>query len=153
MNKIALIVAVALLTFACTKKEEPNAGAAASALVPEKSITISSMGETMAFDKTNLYVKSGDDVDLTFKNASTTLKHNWVLTQPGKDNDVGIAGIRVGEAKGFVPDDPAVLAHTKLVDPSGQDKITFKAPPPGDYPYICTNAGHHTVMKGILHSK
>ena len=39
------------------------------------------------------------------------------------------------------------------LEPGQADSITFKAPAPGDYPYICTNAGHHTVMKGVLHSK
>ena len=155
MKKLALVLVTTAMIFGCTKKDDtaatPTTGA--TAVVLDKNVNIGSVGETMAYDKTELTVPAGQDITLTFKNNSTTLKHNWVLVQPGKDNDVGIAGIKAGEAKGFIPDDPAVLAHTKLVDPNGSDTVTFKAPPSGDYPYICTNAGHHTVMKGTLHSK
>jgi len=138
----------------CTKKEDSGGGASEkSAAQSDKNVNIASVGETMAYDKTELTVPAGQDITLTFKNNSTTLQHNWVLTQPGKDNEVGLEGIKAGLSKGFVPDNPAVLAHTKLVDANGSDTITFKAPPAGDYPYICTNAGHHMVMKGTLHSK
>ena len=79
--------ALILIVSSCTKKTE-NAGegtsapAATNAKAPEKNITIGSVGETMAYDKTDLYVKSGDQVTLTFNNASTTLEHNWVLVKP-----------------------------------------------------------------------
>lgn len=146
----------------CTKKADEGVDAAgiAAANNPaqlETTQNIGSVGETMAYDKTELTVKSGAEITLNFKNNSSTLQHNWVLTKPGTDNDVGLAGIKAGLKKGFISDDPAItadiLAHTKLVDPGQADTVIFKAPPAGDYPYICTNAGHHTVMKGILHSK
>lgn len=148
------LVMTAVALNGCTKKAGPGGADAAST---NNSPTISAIGETMQFDKTELTVKAGEQVTLTFMNPSTTLKHNWVLTQSGKDNDVGLAGIKAGEEKQFIPDAAPekdyVIAHTKLVDVKGQETITFTAPPAGDYPYICTNAGHHTVMKGTLHSK
>ena len=144
------LIALSLVTPACTKSSDSGSSSSAT---PEKAVSLGSVGETMAFDKTEMTVPAGQDVTVTFKNNSTTLQHNWVLVQPGKENDVGIAGIKAGPAKGFIPDDPAVIAHTKLLDAGGSDTITFKAPAAGDYPYICTNAGHHTVMKGVLHSK
>jgi azurin len=153
-----VILALATLTN-CTKSnnEAGDAAGVAAANGPESNINIGSVGETMAFDRTELTVKSGEQITLNFKNNSSTLQHNWVLVKPGTENDVGLAGIKAGMSKGFIPDDPAVaadvLAHTKLVDPGKTDTVTFKAPAAGDYPYICTNAGHHTVMKGVLHSK
>jgi len=157
LNLLGVLLLTSFLAFAfggCTKKDDgASSSSGGSAATLDKTVNIGSVAETMAYDKTEISVPAGQDITLTFKNNSTTLQHNWVLTQPGKDNDVGLAGIKAGLAKGFVPDDPAVLAHTKLVDAGGSDTITFKAPPAGDYPYICTNAGHHMVMKGILHSK
>jgi azurin len=159
------ILTLALIT-ACTKKSDSEAGDAAGIAAANKpaaageisnNLNIGSVGETMAYDKNDLTVKADTDVTLTMKNNSTTLQHNWVLVKPGTENDVGLAGIKAGVSKGFISDDPTtakdILAHTKLIDPQGADSITFKAPPAGDYPYICTNAGHHTVMKGVLHSK
>jgi len=154
MKNIIVLLTTLVLFGGCTKNSggsSSDSGTAGS--TTEKNLSVGSVGETMAYDKTELTVPAGQSITLTFKNNSTTLKHNWVLTNPGKDNDVGIAGIKVGEAKGYVPDSPDVLAHTKLVDSGGSDTITFKAPAAGDYPFICTNAGHHTVMKGTLHSK
>jgi azurin len=153
MKKILLPLMVLALISGCTKNSGSGSASDAGSATPEKTISLGSVAETMAYDKTDLTVPAGQDITLTFKNNSTTLQHNWVLTQPGKENEVGLAGIKAGAEKGFIPDDPAVLAHTKLVDAGGSDTITFKAPPAGDYPFICTNAGHHTVMKGTLHSK
>jgi azurin len=156
-----LITTLVLFT-GCTKKSDDvgDAAGVAAANNPAQLDTtqnIGSVGETMAYDKSDLNVKSGADITLNFKNNSTTLQHNWVLVKPGTENDVGLAGIKAGLKKGFIPDDaataPDILAHTKLVEPGQADSVTFKAPAPGDYPYICTNAGHHTVMKGVLHSK
>lgn len=155
MRIVLITLMFLILVTACTKKsgEVGDVAGVAAANKTESNIDLSSVGETMAYDKTNLNVKAGDQITLNFKNNSTTLQHNWVLVQPGKDNEVGLAGIQAGPSKGFIPESPSVLAHTKLVDPSKSDTLTFKAPPAGDYPYICTNAGHHTVMKGVLHSK
>jgi azurin len=147
MKKLMIICAALMAITACTKKSD--SGSATVNNTP----SLSSVGETMQFSQTELTVKAGEKVTLTFKNPSTTLDHNWVLTKPGKDNDVGLAGIKVGKAKDFIPDDSNIIAHTRLVAPGGEDTITFTAPPAGDYPYICTNAGHHMVMKGTLHSK
>lgn len=184
----ALAVSTLSALSACTKNDSSNtapAGTAGTAGAPgtstapaeptkadgnvklENNITIASVGETMAFDKTDLYVKAGDQVKLKFVNNSTTLAHNWVLVKPGKSDDVGNAGMQAGAEKNYLPDSPDVIKATRLVPPKGQpyaDKtsekstgesaqISFTAPAAGDYPYICTNAGHHTVMKGVLHAK
>jgi azurin len=172
---LILVLALGAAT-ACTKSDDSSKGeaptassptsAAATSVAAEKDITIASVGEQMQFDKTELTVKAGEEITLKFLNNSTTLAHNWVLVKPGKEDDVGNAGVQAGAEKNYVPKSTDVLAYTRLLPPKGQkyaDKpsevstgvitITFKAPPAGDYPYICTNAGHHTVMKGVLHSK
>ena len=37
-----------------------------------------------------------------------------------------------------------------MTEPGGAEEVTFDAPPPGQYPYICTDPGHYLVMKGTL---
>ncbi|MBK9294077.1 MAG: hypothetical protein IPM57_06465 [Oligoflexia bacterium] len=147
LSFISCLLIVMFLSFACTR---PGGNQPVSK-VPEKNITISTVGETMLFDKRELYVKAGEEITLTFVNNATTMKHNWLLVTPGKADEIGILGAKAGEAKQFVPESSDVLATTKLIG-KGQDVIKFKAPPSGQYPYICTFPGHYTVMRGTLHS-
>ena len=150
MNKLKILVPLAVLiafsTLSCTRE-----GSKPSAKLPEKNPVISTLGETLLFDKSDLYVKAGDDITLKFINNASAMKHNFVLVKPGKADEVGIAGIKAGEIKDYIPDSPDMVAHTKLIG-KGEEIITFKAPSAGDYPYICSSAGHHTVMRGMLHS-
>jgi azurin len=172
MMKMALMLLMTLtLTLplaSCTKRADQKIP---TPIKLESIITIGSQGESLAFDKYDLFVKAGDKITLTFRNNSTTLAHNWVLTKPGKADEVGVAGIKAGPVKNNVPDGSSassndVLASTRLVPPKGQKfldnqsdistgetTITFTAPNGGDYPYICSNMGHHVVMKGMLHAK
>lgn len=135
-----------LAGIACT-----NSPATPKDISPKKEITISTLGEAMMFDKNELYVKSGEEITLTFVNNASFLKHNFVLVKPGKGEEVGRAGTKAGEAGDFTPNSPDVIAHTKLIG-HGKEILKFKAPAPGDYPYICSFPGHYNVMKGILHS-
>ena len=118
-----------------------------------QSVELSSVGDTMAYDKTLLEAKPGQSVSLTFHNVATSpaMQHDWVLVKPGKEEAVATAAIAAGPGKDYMPDSPDILAHTKLTKPGESDSITFKAPDvPGDYPYICTYPGHFALMKGIL---
>ena len=46
-------------------------------------------------------------------------------------------------------DDPRVIAATPLCDKGGTVMVQFIAPPPGDYPFLCST--HPEDMRGILH--
>jgi len=114
-------------------------------------VRIGAVGETMAFDKTTFEVKAGSDVTVIFKNVSKTLEHNWVLTEPGKDQTVAMEGIKAGGDKGWFAKTADVIAFTKMIKPGGEEKVSFKAPTkPGSYPYICTFPGHSAMMKGTM---
>jgi azurin len=65
---------------------------------------------------------------------------------------VAKAAVAAGENSGWVPrGDRRILAATPPC-PKGQHvSVDFIAPPPGDYPFLCTNPGHGEVMHGILH--
>jgi len=120
----------------------------------DKAITfrIASVDNSMAFDTTTLKVKQGQQVRLVFHNEATVaaLPHNWVLVEPGTATAVASAGIQAGKSHDYVPDSPDVIAHAKLAAPGETVDVTFTAPKPGTYPYICTVPGHAAVMKGQL---
>ncbi len=116
-------------------------------------LALGTVGETMAYDQTSLTVKSGQTVHLVLANHATSavMRHNWVLVQPGHEADVATAGMTVGESGGYIPQgDANVIANTPLSTPGGTVDVTFTAPAPGAYPYICTFPGHYLVMKGTL---
>jgi azurin len=115
-------------------------------------IEIASVGDTMAFDKKTLTVPAGSTVHLVLKNHGTiaAMTHNWVLVKPGTEAKVAAAGLEKGPAGGYFAQTDDVLAATPLAQPKADAEITFKAPEPGKYPYICTFPGHYVVMKGEL---
>ncbi len=121
------------------------------------SLEIGTSGDSLTFDKTTLAAKPGQAVKLTFhNNASKTsaLQHNWVLVKTGTENDVAQAAMQAGAEKGWLPDSPNILAHTKMINPGESDEISFRAPSTsGSYPYLCSFPGHATTMKGTLEVK
>lgn len=163
---LVLLVTALVLAPACTKKTDAPATdaaapaaetAAATATAPTgeatATIEISSDGDNIAFNKTELKCKAGETVKLVFKNTSVSsnMQHNWVLVQPGKESEIEQAGISAGAENGWAPaSHPAILAQTGLLDPGKTKEITFVCPAKGSYPYICTFPGHAQVMKGVL---
>jgi azurin len=119
---------------------------------PKVEIQIASLANLMAFDKKALTVPTGAEVHLTLKNNATleTLPHNWVLVQPGTEAKVAAEGLDKAPDAGYVVEGDNVLAHTPLAPPGKSVEVTFNAPAPGKYPYICTFPGHYVMMKGVL---
>ncbi len=116
-------------------------------------IEISSVANTMTYDKAKLSVPTGAEVHLTITNHATmaTLPHNWVLVKKGTEASVAAAGLKLGEPAGYIDvRDKDMLEHTPLAKPGEKADLTFTAPEPGDYPYICTVPGHYMMMKGVL---
>ena len=116
-------------------------------------LQIGSDGENLAFDKTTLTVKSGQEVTLEFKNNSVAQQHNWVLIK-GDDavaaqiaNDGLVAGL---EADYLPADQSNIIAHTGVLEGGQTGSVTFIAPAPGTYIYLCTVPGHYPLMQGKL---
>ena len=149
---ICLILSLFLLTVGlagCGGAEAEPKSEAVSAM------TLTPVGNTMAFEQTEFTVKAGTDVTLTFENTATSaaMEHNVVLLA---DNAAATID-RVGQAamsaaaNAYVPEDEAVLAATDLAKPGETVTLTFTAPSePGEYAYICTFPGHYTMMQGTL---
>lgn len=116
------------------------------------------LANPMSFDVTSFSVKAGQKVKLTFANESATpLQHNFVLCKMGsKDRVIALANGMMAEmpkwmAKGFIPESPDVLHHTKLLNIKESETLEFTAPAEkGDYPYLCTFPGHALIMNGVM---
>lgn len=112
----------------------------------------------MSYDTTTINAKSGQKVKITFQNQhpQAPLQHNLIICKPGtKDAMIAAANTMMTDmpkwmAKGFIPDSPDVLHHTKLLNPGETETLEFTAGPKGDYPYICTFPGHSIIMQGVL---
>ena len=115
-------------------------------------LTIGTVGDTMAFDKTKLTVPAGSKVHLVLKTHGklAVMQHNWVLVKSGTEAHVALEGLEKAPKSGYVVPSDEVLAYTPLAGPGVDTEVTFDAPPPGTYPYICTFPGHYVVMKGEL---
>ncbi|MCA9011089.1 MAG: c-type cytochrome, partial [Planctomycetaceae bacterium] len=117
-------------------------------------IRVGTIPERMRYDVTELTVKPGKRVKLTFANPDF-MPHNILLVKPGTDNDIGLKAMALGAggfAVNYVPASPDILWSSKLVDHGQEEVIEFTAPTEeGAYPYICSFPGHHLLMRGMMY--
>lgn len=166
-----LLALVALASLGCSnpdEKEWPNpksktpteVPAAGPTLAPAPppvvvndtvEVTVSANGVSMAFEPTKITIPAGKTVHLVFENKLPgALPHNWALVAVGTEAKVAAAGLEKGEKASYIAESPDLLAYTLLAKPGNKADVTFKAPAPGTYPYICTFPGHYMMMKGVL---
>ena len=120
---------------------------------PDKVIAIGTK-PVLKFDVEQVEVKAGSKIKLIFSNLDDDMTHNLVIVEPETADEIGNLAIKLG-IKGsqlsYVPNNAKVLFHTSLVQPSTSESIYFVAPKKaGNYTYVCTYPGHHTVMHGVL---
>lgn len=116
-------------------------------------IRIGTVVEKMRYDVTEITVKAGKKLRVTFANADF-MPHNIVFVKPGTADKVGMAAMQLG-AKGFemqfVPENENIIIASRLVDNGKDQVLAFTAPAtPGDYQFVCTFPGHHLLMRGVL---
>ncbi len=97
----------------------------------------------------------GAIITLTFNNLTIPddeVGHNWVLVKPGQAESVLANGIAAGDDNDWLDDeDPGIIAATRLIEGDDSDEITFDAPAPGSYTFVCTFPEHFQGgMKGTL---
>ncbi|WP_200391566.1 plastocyanin/azurin family copper-binding protein [Roseibacillus ishigakijimensis] len=137
--------------------EEAKEAAAAEVKAADQQVTIAG-DDTMKFDTAEFTVKEGETVALTFKNVGKLPKiamgHNIVILQPGTEPMSFAAASMVNKDTTGLPKDEALLAKvvasTKMLGPGEEASVTFTAPAPGEYPYICSFPGHAALMKGVM---
>jgi len=127
----------------------PDAGGVETTALTVGPLSIGVKRDALEFDTTNYTVASGDEITLAFDNSSTVNQHNWVLVEPGTKDAVSAAATAAGAANDWVPPgDPRVIANTKLLDAGASGEVTFAAPAPGIYQFVCTFPGHNVTMFG-----
>ena len=127
-----------------------------AAQMPEQKLSLATQHGRMRFDPEELVVAPGAKVTLVFQNTDE-MQHNWVLCKPVPGITLIVAqkawalGAQAMQ-KQFVPDDEAILLHSRILNPQETETVIFTAPDkPGDYPFVCTMPGHAFSMKGTLH--
>lgn len=162
MRTYLIMTALALTISSCgeTKKEEKTALKIGQnnteSVTPSGTALALSGNDMMQFDKSELMAQAGEKITLTFRHVGQldrrVMGHNFVLLTPGTDitgfaNEAAAAG----ESADWIPNDGAqVIAHTKMLGGGQTDVITFEAPEPGVYDFICSFPGHSGMMSGTL---
>ena len=157
---MGLLITLMVLAMACgegatpTPRSQPRATntpvAAALTDAPVVTLDISVNGDALEFNESRFTVSAGFEVALTFDNVSTALQHNWVLVPDGAKDEVATRGTAHPTSDWVQPDDPDVIANTKLLAPGTTGSITFAAPPAGTYQFVCTFPGHNSTMFGTF---
>lgn len=116
--------------------------------------------DNMKYDVTRIDCHPGQKVTITLTNVGELPKiamaHNFVLLRPGTDVMAFVAAAAKQEANGYMPPEMAdkVIVASKMVGPGESDTISFTAPPPGQYDYVCTFPDHVKAgMRGVLNVK
>ncbi len=107
----------------------------------------------LKYDVSEVQIKAGSRVKWIFNNNDDML-HNCVIVGVGTANYVGESAVKLG-LKGadmqYIPNSKNVLFHTNILQPEASETIYFTAPAEaGDYSFLCTFPGHHTLMVGNL---
>jgi azurin len=136
------------------KKEDKPAATREKGAAAEVTEVKLSSSDQMKYDKTSITVPAGKKVKLTLthtgKLPKTTMGHNFVLLKEGTNVQDFATKAIAAKASDYIPADQkaSIIANTKLIGGGQSDTITFDAPAPGTYTYICTFPGHFAVMKG-----
>ena len=108
--------------------------------------------DQMKFDKKIIRVNSNQKVTLTLNQngrfPAISMGHNFVLIK--KDVDVNEYALRAAGARNteYIPEGGNEIAYTKMLGGGETDTITFDAPEPGTYVFMCTFPGHYQLMMG-----
>ncbi|MEO1266746.1 MAG: azurin [Myxococcota bacterium] len=110
--------------------------------------------DQMMYDTKKITVKGGQKVKLTLKHngkmAKEAMGHNFVLLKKDVDLQAFATKAMAAKATDYIPAEmkDAIVAHTKLLGGGQSDTITFDAPEPGTYKFLCTFPGHYGLMQG-----
>jgi azurin len=114
--------------------------------------------DQMQYSTKAFEVVTGEKVTLVFKHVgnlpAVAMGHNVVILKPG--SQIVAFGSKAGTAKdtGYIPQDDEskamIFAHTKMLGGGESTEITFTAPAPGQYPFLCSFPGHWAIMQGMM---
>ena len=140
-----------------TPKPTPDPRPTRTLAPGEVRLEIDTASEPAVFQYVQTSLEAPADSKITLKlNNRTPAKdeigHNWVLVKPGQEESVLANAIKAGDGRDWLnTKDPGIIAHTRLIEGDDSVSVTFKAPPPGVYTYLCTFPEHHAGgEKGTL---
>lgn len=139
---------------AATASDEALADTPAQAATADTTtITIQTFGSNLAFEPTSFSAKAGTIVRVRYINEGT-LPHNFVIARTDADVDALAAASPQAAESGHIPLEleDKMIAHTALASPGQTVEVTFTAPPPGDYTFVCLVPGHYNMMLGTFTS-
>jgi lysophospholipase L1-like esterase/azurin/glucose/arabinose dehydrogenase len=117
---------------------------------------VNTLREQMKYDTPRLVVEAGKPFEVIFQNGDF-MPHNFVIVRPGARPAVGAATATMrpdqldSQGRAFIPNNPNIIAATKLVEPGQRQALKLTAPTQeGDYDYLCTYPGHWESMWGRL---
>ena len=111
----------------------------------------------LQYEPKRLRVAPGSRVALTFHNTDPGMPHNVVVVKADQLNKIGEQAMMLASnpraiATHYVPNDPAEICFSPILNPGDQYTVYFEAPmQPGRYRFLCTYPGHWKVMQGSLH--
>lgn len=114
--------------------------------------------DQMQFNTKAFEVTEGQKVVLSFKHIgqlpAVAMGHNVVILKSGTAVPAFATKCAPAKDTGYIPQDEeskaAIVAHTKMLGGGESDEITFTAPAPGEYPFICSFPGHFAIMQGVM---
>ena len=159
--KIRFLVILSLLVLSCNNtnsskekftyertKEEP---VIVQNNMINNNVTLNS-NDQMKFDKKIIKVNSNQKVTITLNHTgrfpAASMGHNFVLVK--NDVDINEYALRAAGARNseYIPEGENEIAYTKMLGGGESDTITFDAPEPGTYTFICSFPGHYQLMMG-----
>lgn len=118
-------------------------------------IVVKTVREQMRYDVNRLVVEAGRPFAIELVNEDM-MPHNLVVVTPGSRQEIALLAqvmpIDKPDKLGriFVPENPKVLAATRMINPSQRELLMVPALTEGAYDYVCTFPGHWTIMWGTL---
>ena len=114
--------------------------------------------DQMQFNTKAFEVTEGQKVVLSFKHIgqlpAVAMGNNVVILKSGTAVPAFATKCAPAKDTGYIPQDEeskaAIVAHTKMLGGGESDEITFTAPAPGEYPFICSFPGHFAIMQGVM---
>jgi uncharacterized cupredoxin-like copper-binding protein len=140
---VSMFVLVTLALAACGGGEGEGSSSVAS---PAETIDVVmhdiyfGEGNDNAANPPTWEVTSGATVTVNLDNQGA-LEHNWAIVKSGEQVPLPFDASQHGDK---------LLYSTEVLEGGTTDAATFTAPEPGEYPVICTVAGHYPSMQGKL---
>ena len=149
--RLALSCALISLTASFSFADENKKAADTKADITKITILGS---DQMQFNLKEIKVKKGAKIELTMKHSGklpvNVMGHNFVLLKQGVDlAKFAMEAMKAKDTNYVLPSQAKdVIANTKVVGGGASTTITFDAPTPGTYDFLCTFPGHYAMMKG-----